>query len=758
MKLKKLDYLTVIKYLTLFFVFLVFNNLEKEVLPYSSAVYISAIACGSEIFITTLLYLSSFLILASPGLLGAGAILALISITIILIYKKINRKIKIELTACALIGMLGFVFLGDTARVFSLEKRILTSLITIVLTALCLITGKALCEKGLKFKLHFEELASLFTLIAIFGTGVCNFLSPFFWRAISVFLILIVCYLFKLGTSTIFSSILGIGFSLYYNNVIYVAVFLCLSLSAESLLPLSRYASALAILVTDYFVQLIFKVYPSYNLMEFISILIGAVIFCIIPNKPLQNFKEKLYSFREKQLVRISINRNRTFLSNKLYDLSMVFQEMAGAFKSFEKTAITEDKAKNIMLKQVLENVCTDCENKIKCKTNEKNFKIGLKKLIDIGFAKGKISLIDLPKELSDVCLRPNNILYGINKLLADYRAYTIENLNLKNGREVISSQALGVAEILRTLAIETGSQLKYQSRLERTLAENLLKKGFSISELLIYGEENNLSISLIVTMEEFSIQHIQSIISKTVNKSMILSNSIKITDGKCFLSFNCSSLYDAVYGFSSAVKDGSNKCGDTHSVIKIENQKLLVALADGMGSGEMAENVSSTALSLIESFYKAGLSSPLILNTVNQLLSINTEDTFTALDLAVLDLNYSTVDFIKYGAPYGFIVGDEGVRIVEGNSLPLGILNELKPSVAKTELLDGDVVLLITDGISDAFSSSGDLIDFLRTQPAKNPQTLTDQVLKKAIELNNGLKKDDMSALAVRIFKRKQD
>ena len=42
MKLKKLDYLTVVKYLVLFFIFLVFNNLEKDgaLLFETNAVYV----------------------------------------------------------------------------------------------------------------------------------------------------------------------------------------------------------------------------------------------------------------------------------------------------------------------------------------------------------------------------------------------------------------------------------------------------------------------------------------------------------------------------------------------------------------------------------------------------------------------------------------------------------------------------------------------------------------------------------------------
>ncbi len=59
-----------------------------------------------------------------------------------------------------------------------------------------------------------------------------------------------------------------------------------------------------------------------------------------------------------------------------------------------------------------------------------------------------------------------------------------------------------------------------------------------------------------------------------------------------------------------------------------------------------------------------------------------------------------------------------------------------------------------MTDGIADAFGSSGDIIDFIRVVPALNPQSLADEVLKKAIELNGESRKDDMTVLAVRIFK----
>ena len=377
--------------------------------------------------------------------------------------------------------------------------------------------------------------------------------------------------------------------------------------------------------------------------------------------------------------------------------------------------------------------------------------------MLDIGFAKGKLSLIDLPKDIGNICLKPNNILFTINRLLADFRSYNLEKDNVKTGRDLLASEAMGVSEILRGLALESGAVLKFQSRVERAVSDLLYKNGILVNELLIYGEEDRISVGLIVVMKEFPIDLITTIISTAIGEQMILFEKVEISDDKCYLSFKKAALYDAVFGIAKVTKDGSIISGDTHAVSRIADDKFLIALSDGMGSGKRAESISSASLSLIESFYKAGLSSPLILNTVNKLLSINSEDTFTALDISVINLRNCCADFIKYGSPYGFIVGDAGVKIVEGNTLPLGILEELKPSVCSAQLNAGDMIVLITDGISDAFGSSSEIIDYLRSIPAKNPQTLANGLLERAIAINGGNKSDDMTALAVRIFKREK-
>lgn len=199
-------------------------------------------------------------------------------------------------------------------------------------------------------------------------------------------------------------------------------------------------------------------------------------------------------------------------------------------------------------------------------------------------------------------------------------------------------------------------------------------------------------------------------------------------------------------------MKDGSAACGDTHSLIKIDEGKFLIALSDGMGSGERARTTSSTSLNLIESFYRAGLESELILSTVNKVLSISVDDNFAAVDIGVVDLYSAKSDFIKIGAPYGLILSENGIRFIEGSSLPLGILDELKPSTATLPMSSGDVIVMLSDGITDAFGSSSDVIEFLKSAPLLNPQALSDTIVERALRLSGGSARDDMTALCVRI------
>lgn len=754
----QLNYINALKYLALFAVLYVFNFIIKEAAVFSAAPFVVALCLKSNVFLSTALFMSALVLSGNSGIAASMAILAIFFSTVILLYRHYKTEMKGELAAFMTISLLGYVFLGDiiNKNVLPIDKRILYSIITVGLTLLLWISGSAVVKKGLKFKFSGEELLTFAAFSSLFGLGICNAFSPYLFRAAAVFIILLSCFVYRLGVSTMFALVLGISLSVYYKNINYVSLFLIWSMFAQAFMPYSKYLAAIFLVAADYCSESLFGVYGAYILKDLIFMLSGGVAFVVIPTSLLKTFKDKLYAFREKQLIKKTINRNRTNLSNKLFELSGVFSEMSAAFCTLKEAGENESVVKEKMLANVLNVSCSECENNVKCNQKKEELVRGLKKLIEIGFAKGKLSFIDLPKDFSEVCMHPNNVIFALNKMLLKGRENAINEMNALSGREIIAEQAEGVSKVLRTLALESGTQLKFTDKAEKALSDALYKKGYEISELLIYGEGDDLSVGLILAMKEFPIDGISSVISSALSKNMVLTEKNDISNDKCYLSFSVAAKYDAVFGLSSVKKDGSSSSGDTHSVVRIADDKFLVALSDGMGSGEKAKTVSSVSLSLIESFYKAGIGSDLILNTVNKLLAINTEDSFTALDVSVINLKTCTADFIKYGAPYGFIVGDDGIKIVESSSLPLGILSEIKPSCVRADLKSGDVLILVTDGISDAFGSSSEMIEFLRSVPALNPQTLADNILNRALSLSDGEKKDDMTVLCVRLFAKK--
>lgn len=752
-KKRKLDYLIVFFNLLLFLVFLCFSKLEKQVFPYSFAVYIGSMSVNFSPIASSIMLIVNFLVLGKSGLILPTIIICAFYLILHYIYRKSKANKGFIYCAFSVFPLIAYLILGDYGAYYTIQRRIIVCAIIILLSLVTSSTLNCITKKGLKYKYTFDELLCLSVFTIAFGLGVCNFISPYLWKGLSALVILISCFLFNQKIVCLISSILGVCLSIYFGNISLISLLFIWGFIASCFNNINRYLSGLSLIAVDFIIQLVFSVYPVYSLKEILCLIIGVCVYFIIPTRPLNLLKEKIVFYKDKQLVRQTINRNKTMLSNRLYELSGVFTEMHNAFTNLQKQEMSVENAKNIIAKQTLSSVCEKCDKNSICIKNKNTRAECLLKMVDVGFAKGRLTLIDMPKAIGDLCIRPSEILYSLNKLLAEFRSYTLDRKNSGISRELLSEQSEGVAQILSGLALECGTTLSFQTKYENLLSEQLQKSGFIVSELLIYGEKENLSVSMILNMEEFSLTSLQNVLSKTIGVNMTLVDKANISQNKSYLVFCKECPYDAVFGVAKVTKQNSSASGDTHSVTKISEDKFLVALSDGMGSGESALNISSTALSLIESFYKAGLSSNLILSTVNKLLAINSEDNFTALDISVIDLQTCGADFIKYGCPYGFIISDKGIKIIEGNSLPMGILDSLKPSVCHTELSNDNMVVLMTDGVSDAFGSSLEVIDYIRTLPALNPQNFADKLLEKAISLNKEQPKDDMTVLAVRIF-----
>ena len=134
--------------------------------------------------------------------------------------------------------------------------------------------------------------------------------------------------------------------------------------------------------------------------------------------------------------------------------------------------------------------------------------------------------------------------------------------------------------------------------------------------------------------------------------------------------------------------------------------------------------------------------------------MTFTKDESFTCVDIAVVDLDSGNADLVKIGSPIAFILSANTVKVLETTSLPLGILDSLRPDVSSYTLAENDTLLFMSDGVADAFGSTADLYEILRAIPVGNPQALAERLLDEALRAYGNVAKDDMTAIAVRLFR----
>ena len=636
-------------------------------------------------------------------------------------------------------------------QIDSIVQRVIIAAAIFLLSAIFSVAMKALLHKLLKCRLRDDEMVFSLLMFVLIGVGFCRFFSINAYMGMAFFVLLLFSCATKDATATVCAFVLSLPPFLVAS--LSPARFFLYGIAISLFIKSGRIAAVCALLAVFFcygYVDGLYG-YPTDLLVQSIlSVLLPSLFFLLIPTPFIREMENRLVFYREKHLSRIAINRNRAAIGEQLFEVSSVFREIEGTFSALG-CGEADEAARAYVCSCVIEEVCKQCPDRPLCL--EQAGENALTSLIEVGCMKGKASLIDLPKNLSDVCNRQSELLYAVNRQLHDYTKYMTEAENAASGRAMLANQAKGVSEILRNLALEQSEPLRLYTDKERALNVALLGAGIVCSEVLVYGDEDNFTLSLI-TFGKADVKKIAAIASHLFDTEMIISERIALSQEKFCCILRKKPYFDAAFGVACAKKEGETASGDTHSVIKIDERRFMVALSDGMGSGEYARRISESTISLLESFYRAKMPSELVLSTINKLLTFNKEESFACVDIAVVDLNSGVADIVKIGSPVGFILSDNTVKVLENASLPLGILDALHPDSAEYELNENDVLLFISDGIADAFGSTTDLYEVLRTVPMHNPQQLADHLLQRALQAYGGIAKDDMTAVAVRLFK----
>lgn len=149
---------------------------------------------------------------------------------------------------------------------------------------------------------------------------------------------------------------------------------------------------------------------------------------------------------------------------------------------------------------------------------------------------------------------------------------------------------------------------------------------------------------------------------------------------------------------------------GDFYDYFLIGDSKLAVAIGDVSGKGVPAALFMSVSRTVLRAIAFEGGEPGAVLSKVNDILARdNTETMFVTLFYAVLDLQSGVLTFSSAGHDDALLLSRMASAEALGFMGPaIGLVDSVAYPTAARTLASGDTLLLLTDGITEAFNADG--------------------------------------------------
>ena len=133
--------------------------------------------------------------------------------------------------------------------------------------------------------------------------------------------------------------------------------------------------------------------------------------------------------------------------------------------------------------------------------------------------------------------------------------------------------------------------------------------------------------------------------------------------------------------------------------------------------------------------------------------------ENYATLDISLINLYKGECSFLKNGAVGTYVLNQGKMYCIEGQSLPMGVVSDAEPYIGKMSLYPGDYVIMMTDGIVDAFAGREEELErLLQEQRIVNPQELAEYIVDEAVAQSGGKVNDDMSVVVAAVWERTRE
>ncbi|WP_221569264.1 stage II sporulation protein E [Alkalihalobacillus sp. TS-13] len=491
-------------------------------------------------------------------------------------------------------------------------------------------------------------------------------------------------------------------------------------------------------------------------------------LFLLTPNKAISKISRyipgtKEYTQEQQQYLR----KVRDVTASRVEQFSNLFQALSNSFSTVSATSMIEDEDKrelDMFLSNVTEKTCQNCFKKRHCWVNnfEKTYDYMAEIMAETN-PQGKLNDRKLQKDWERHCVRSKKVIDTIQYELGQYHANIKLKQQVKESRRLVAEQLHGVSQVMDNFAKEIQRERENHQVHEDNVKQALDDIGLEVGNIEIYSlDKGSIDIEMSIPYcngRGESEKVIAPLLSDILDETIVVKEEecAAYPNGYCHVVFRSSQNFVVETGMASAAKGGAWLSGDSHSTIELGAGKHAVAISDGMGNGERAHLESNETLKLLQKILQSGIDETTAIKSVNSILSLRTTDEiFSTLDLAMIDLQDATVRFLKIGSSPSFVKRGDQVLMIEASNLPMGIIEDFDVDVVSDQLKAGDYLIMMSDGIYEGPKNVENKDAWLKRKireiNSDDPQLIADLLLEEVIRADYGQIEDDMTVVVTKI------
>lgn len=443
--------------------------------------------------------------------------------------------------------------------------------------------------------------------------------------------------------------------------------------------------------------------------------------------------------------------------------LSETFLHLEGARSSFSHEEVEQ------IYEQVQERVCASCSNRQDCQevhqlqTHQLIYEV----LLTVEKFGADLN-VEMSRKLTKRCIRSHEFLRETLEAFQSAKQALLWNNRIIQHREGCKRQLDTFADVVSDAAREIGASIFVDEHLEKKLKTRLKKIGIRmLGSVFFVNAEGRYEIH--VTAKAMKDQCVTTkelirVVSACTGRNMVLEADERPILGNEYCTVICmeGAAYYTLRGVAKIGKGCDRISGDSFLMMELPGGKEGAVLSDGMGSGEKAFRESARVVEMLEEMLAAGFPHKMALKLLNTALVIGREEIcFSTIDMSIFDMYTGICEFVKTGASTTFIKyasdPEKKVEKITSASLPLGVLENLEVEGTSRQLQNGDVVVMVTDGVMDALPvGEQDVLmeTLIQGTEMNNPQEMAHHILEQVLEFTGEEPLDDMTILVIGIWK----